>query len=108
MKFNSIKDFQKGWELLQNNSDVFGDNKEIKEIVKNKSPEEVFDILEKEGITLNDFEINEEELKKEMAKSLKKTMEDNPDGFDIPFQGSTISSKSLDLEKVYKFLTDAK
>ena len=57
---------------------------------------------------LDDFEVNEEVVKKEMAKSLKKTMEDNPDGFDIPFQGSTISSKSLDLEKIYKLLTDAK
>jgi hypothetical protein len=108
MKFNSIEDLRKGWEFVRNNPDVLGENKELKEVFEDKSLEEVFDILEKEGITLNDFEVNEEEVKKEMAKSLKKTMEDNPDGFDIPFQGSTISSKSLDLEKVYKFLTDAK
>ena len=30
MKFNSIEDLRKGWEFVQNNPDILGNNEELK------------------------------------------------------------------------------
>ena len=110
MKLSSIKNLQEGWDSLKSKLDDFENlSQEDKDFISNNSLQDAISILEKEGVSLDDLEVDDKVITDKMIDTINSLIKENPDGLDLDIgYGMPFNVKTEDLQRMVDKLKNKK